>query len=89
MLSYNIVNNSPFTPRYIKNANKIFGPNLPPTKEKSVSSRLESVVINYAEIPEEILSMNTGMEVSVDVMLVNTLALLESVRKWMKFKTIK
>ena len=58
-------------------------------KGKSFRRRPEYVVSNYVEIPKEILSMNAGLEVSVNVMFVNNMALLVSVIKRLKFTTIK
>ena len=58
-------------------------------KGKSVRRRPEAVVSDYVEIPKQILSMNTGLEVSVDVMLINKLDFLVSVSKQLKFTTIE
>ena len=58
-------------------------------KGKSVRRRPEAVVSDYFEIPKQILSMNTGLEVSVDVMLINKLDFLVSVSKQLKFTTIE
>ena len=58
-------------------------------KVKSVIRQPEAVVSNYVKIPEEILSINLGLEVSEDVMFVKNLAFLVSVSNIIKFKTIK
>ena len=47
------------------------------------------MVDNYMEIPEEILRMNTGLELSVDAIFINKLAFLVSVSKWLKFTKIE
>ena len=89
MVSSNMIVNFPVTPRDIKNANKIFGPNAPFMKGKSVRRLPEAVVSNYFEIPEEILSMNVGLEVSVDIMFIDNLAFLVSVINQLKFTMIE
>ena len=80
--------NLPFMPQDIKNADKIFGPDVPSTKGKSFRRRPEAVVSDYVEIPKGILSMNTGLEVSVNVMFISKLSFLVSVSKILKFTTI-
>ena len=80
--------NLPFMPQDIKNADKIFGTDVPSTKGKSFKRRPEAVVSDYVEIPKGILSMNTGLEVSVNVMFISKLSFLVSVSKILKFTTI-
>ena len=89
MVSSNMITNYPITYCKIQNANKIFGPGVPTMKGKSVSRRSEAVVSYYMGIPEEILAMNTDLEVSVDVMFVKKFPFLVSVMKRLKFMTIK
>ena len=89
MVSYNMILNFPFTPQDIKNNDKIFGPDVPYMKGKSIRSRPEAVVSDYFNIPKDILSMNMGLEVSVNVMFINKLDFLVSVSKRLKFTTIE
>ena len=58
-------------------------------EEKSARRRPGALVSNYMETPEDILSMNMGLEVSVDVMFFNKLDFLVSVSKRLKFTTIE
>ena len=58
-------------------------------KEKSVRRQTEALVADYFDIPEEILRMNAGFEVSLNVIFVNKLAFLESVSKSLKFTMIE
>ena len=81
MASSNMIVNFPVTPADIKNANKIFDPDVPCMKVKLVRRCPEAVVPDYVDILEDILSMNTVLEVSVDVIFVNKLAFLVSVSK--------
>ena len=50
---------------------------------------VEAIASNYLEIPEEILRVNKGLEVSADVIFINKLAFLVSVSKQLKFETIE
>ena len=83
-----MINNCPVTPSKIKNANKIFGTDVHSMKGKSFRRRPEAIVRNYLEIPEEIFSMNTCLEVLVDMMFINKVDFLVSVSKRLKFTTI-
>ena len=89
MVSSNMINNFPVTFRGIKNANKIFGPDITSMKGKSVRSLTEAVVINYMEIPNNILDMKINLEVSVDVMSVNKIPFPASISKRLGFTTVK
>ena len=89
MVSSNMIVNCPVTPRYIKNANKISSPDVSSMKGKSIKRRPEYVVSNYVNIPKEILSMDTGLEVSVNIMFINNLAFLVIFSKILKLTTIE
>ena len=89
MESSNMIVNCAVTPQYIKNADKIFSLDVPSMKGKSVRRRPEALVSDYVEIPKDILSMNMGLEVSVNVMFINKLDFLVSVSKRLKFTTIE
>ena len=84
-----MINNLPVTFPNIHNTNKIFGPDVPSMKVKSVRRRPEAVVSNYVEISKEILDMNTNLEVSVDVMFINKLTFLVSTSKRLNFTTVE
>ena len=88
MVSSNMILNCPVAPQDIKNTDNIFGPDVPSMKGKFVRRCLEAVFYNYVNIPKEILSMDTGLEVFVGVMFVNNLAFLVSVSRRLKFTTI-
>ena len=83
-----MIANCHVTPEDIKNTDKIFGPDVPSMRGKSVRRRSEAVVSDYVEIPKGILSMNTGLEVSVNVMFISKLSFLVSVSKILNFTTI-
>ena len=81
MVSSNMIVNFPVMPQYIKNADNIFGPDVPSMKGKSIRRRPEAIVSEYVKISKEILIMDMVLEVSVDVMFVNNLAFLVSVSR--------
>ena len=87
--SSNMIVNCPVTSRDIKSDDKIFSPDVPSMKGKPAKRRPEAVVSDYVDIPKEILSMDMGLEVSVNFMFVNKLYFLVSVRKRLKFNTIE
>ena len=89
MVISNMIVNCPVTPQDIKKYDEIFGPNVPSMKRKSVRRRPEAVVSDYVEIPKYILSMDTGLEVFIDVMFVNNLAFLVSVSRRLNFTKIE
>ena len=89
MASSNMINNFPVTFRGIKNSNKIVGPDIPSMKGKSVRSPTEAVVVNYVEIPKNILEMKINLEVSVDFISVNKIPFPESISKRLGFATVK
>ena len=88
MVSYNMILNFPVTPQDIKSNDKIFGPDVPYMKGNSIRRLPEAVVSDYFNIPKDILSMNTGLEVSINFMFINKLAFLVSVSKQLRFTTI-
>ena len=50
---------------------------------------VEAISSDYLGIPEKILRVNKGLEVSADVIFINKLAFLVSVSKQLKFETIE
>ena len=58
-------------------------------KIKSVRRRKEAVVSKYINIPEEVLGINTKLEVLFYVIFFNKLPFLVSVSKRLKFTTIE
>ena len=58
-------------------------------KGKSARRCPEAVVSDYVDIPKDIMRMDTGLEVSVDIMFVNKLDFLISVSRRLKFTTIE
>ena len=61
IVNYNMIVHCPATPQDIKNADNIFGPDVPFMKGKSFRRRPEAVVSNYFDIPKDILTMKTGL----------------------------
>ena len=55
MVHSNMIVNCPVTFDDVKNAKLIFGPDITSLKEKSVRRKPDSVIMDYVEIPKEIL----------------------------------
>ena len=71
-----------------KNAKLIFGPDITSLKFKSVRRKPSSIVMDYVEIPREILESRKKLEVSTDIMFINKLPFLVIISRQLKFTTI-
>ena len=81
--------NFPVTFDDVKNPKIVFGPDFTLLKGKPVRCKPVSIVIDYVDIPREILKSRKELEVSTDVMFVNKLPFLVSIIRGMKFTTIE
>ena len=81
--------NCPVTFDDVKKAKLISGTDITPFKNKSLSCNPASVVIDYVEIPREILESRKELEVSTDIMFINKLLFLVSITGRLKFITIE
>ena len=88
MVRSNMVVNCPVTFDDMKNAKLIFGPDITSLKGKSVIHKQASIVTDYVEITREILKSCKELEVLTDIIFVQKLPFLVSVRQGMKFTTI-
>ena len=89
MVRSNIMVNCPVTFSDVKNAKLIFGPDITSLKGKSVRRNPASIVTDYVEIPREILESRKELEVSTDIMSINKIPFLVSIRRRLKFTTIE
>ena len=64
-------------------------PMSPPLKGNSDRHNPDSVVTNYVEIPQEIIESREELEALTDIMFINKLPFLVSIRKGTKFTTIE
>ena len=88
MARSNMIVNCPVTFEYVKNAQIIFGHDITSLKVKSMRRKLDSVVMDYAEIPGEILESHKELEVSTDIVFINKPPFLVSISRWLKFAAI-
>ena len=89
MVRSNMIVNCPVTFSDVKNDKPIFGPDITSLKGKSVRRKPASVVMDYVEIPREILESRKELEVSTHVMFINKLPFLVSISRQLKFTTIE
>ena len=89
MVRSNMIVNCPVTFDYVKNAKLVFGPDVTSLKVKSVRRNPASVITDYIDIPREILKLFKELEVSTDIIFVNTIMFLVSISRGLKFATIE
>ena len=88
MVRSNKIVNCPVTFDDVKNAKLVFGPDSTSLKGKSVRRKPARVVTDYVDIPKEIRESRKDPEVSTDIMFINKLPFLASIRPGLKFTTI-
>ena len=84
-----MIPNFPVTLDGIKNANKIFGPDIPSLKIKNKKQQPMPVVSNYTNIQKDILQLHKTVEVAAEIMFSNGMELLVSIYIHVKFNTVK
>jgi hypothetical protein len=89
MVSSNMIKNCPVTPSDVSNANKIFGPDLATLKGKTVRQTPPPVITDYVQIPQEILSLNRNVTLTIDIMFVKGLPFIVSISRKIKFNTVE
>jgi hypothetical protein len=89
MVRSNMIKNCTVTATDIANANKIFGPDLPSLRGKTVQVTPPPVVTDYVQIPREIMSLNRNVTLLIDIMFVNSLLFMVSVSRKIKFTTVE
>jgi hypothetical protein len=87
MVSSNMIRNCPVTPKDNRAATKIFGPNVASMKGETVRVTQYPVLMEYAEIPEDIVALNKDVTLTADVILVDGLGFLVTASRDMKFTT--
>ena len=88
MVCSNMIVNCPINFDDVKNAKLIFGPDITSLKVKSVRRKPASVVMDYVDIPREILESRKELEVLTDIMFIKKLPFLLSIRRRLNFTTI-
>jgi hypothetical protein len=76
VVSSNIICNCPVTLNYISAANHIFVPNIASIKGKTVQVTQDPILMEYVEVPKEIVDLNKDITITADGMLVDGLGFL-------------
>jgi hypothetical protein len=87
MVRSNLIQNCPVTPNDINTADKIFGPNIASLKGETIRNTQEPVLMEYVDIPKEILDLNKDAKLTGDVMFVDGLGFLTTASRKIKFTT--
>jgi hypothetical protein len=85
MVRSNMIKNCPITLSNIAAANKIFGPDVASLKGKTTRTTPKPVLIDYVNIPKEIIDINKEVTFAADVMFVDGLPFLASTSHKIKF----
>jgi hypothetical protein len=89
MISSDMIRNCPVTPSDVANTNKIFGPDLTTLKGKTVRQTPPPVMTDYVQIPQEIVSLNRNVTLTINIMFVNGLPFMVSISRKIKFTTVE
>ena len=73
MVHVNLIANGPATPENITHTHQLFGDDLAGLRGKAVQKKPEHVVMDYVQIPKDIIQMNKFVTLTADVMYVNGL----------------
>jgi hypothetical protein len=76
MVREKLIANCPVTVKDIRNANRIFGPDLANLRGKTTRKKPEHVRVDYVEIPRDLVDMHKYVTLVADVMFVNGLPFL-------------
>ena len=87
IIKMNSIQDCPVTTDNIDRAGKIFGPDIPSLKGKTVRRRPTPIVSNIVDIPRELLTQNQFVELCIDTLFVNSLPFLATVSKSIQFRT--
>src|SRR5210317_193221 len=87
MIKNNMLMNCLVTVEDIKNAEKIFGPDIHVLKGKTVRQKPMPVTVDYVKIPAKILTLYHKVVLAIDIFFVNNLAFFISVARNLKFGT--
>ena len=84
-----MIRNCDITVADITATHHIFGPNVDCLMGKTVQKRPDLVMIDYVEVPQEILDFNNDVTIAAYVFFVNSLTFLVSVYTDIKFTMVE
>ena len=84
-----MIPNCPVNLDYIKNSNKIFGPDVPSLKGEMVRQKSKPMVSNYVKIPKEVLQLHKTVLVAAYIMFVNGMEFLIIIYRHVKFTMVQ
>ena len=73
MVCANLIANCPVTPENISRTHQLFCENLAGLRGKTVRKKPEQVVMDYVQIPRDLVQMDKYVILTADVMFVNNL----------------
>ena len=73
MICGNLIANSPMTTENISEAHQLFGENLAGLRGKTVCKKSKQVVMDYVQIPRDLIQANKYEKLTADVMYINNL----------------
>ena len=88
MISQNLILNNPVTVSDVARADKIYGKDIHALKGKTTKSKPKQVVIDYMEMLKSILESNKNITPRIDIMFVNKIPFVTTIRRHVKFTTV-
>src|SRR5210317_1130087 len=82
----NFFKNCPITEEDVIIAEKIYGPSASTLKGKRKRKTPEAVVDDWIDMPKELLEHNSTLDLCIDIMFINNVALFVSIDKAIKFR---
>ena len=89
MVRLNLLKNLPVTSKAIKNAYKIFGPDVPALKGHTVRQAAPRAEFDEIPLPAGLQNLEKEVEVCGDIMFINGLPFLTSVTRRLQVRTVQ
>ena len=89
MISKNLILNCPVNVSDVARAEIFYGKDIHALKGKTTRSKPKQVVIDYMEIPKNILESNKNITLSIDIMYVNKIPFVTTISRNVKFTTVE
>ena len=83
------VQNCPIRIEDIKIAQNIFGPDMATLKGKSTQRKPNPFLVDWIELPKEILEKHSKIELCIDVMYINDVGLMTAIDRTIKYRSVE